>query len=108
MRNSLMLIGLAATAFAVPAGAQPYGPGPGPGFHGGGRNQVLCESYYDGNRRDFCPLRTRFGVRIVRQVSRQPCIEGRNWFIERGGVFVRGGCRAVFASNRPRFDPRPY
>jgi len=88
------LLTVFAAAAATPARAQYH-----PGF--GHRASVRCESHYGGNRREFCPLPTRFGVHLSQQISRQPCVQGRNWFIAPRGVFVRGGCRAVFASNRP-------
>jgi hypothetical protein len=70
---------------------------------------VRCESIRGTpDRRIFCPMPTRFGVRVVEQLSRTPCIQGRNFFVERGGVFVRGGCRAVFVPRRGGFGPRPY
>lgn len=71
--------------------------------HAGGWNEgqpgqagqsVRCESA-DGRERR-CTLDTRGGVRLVRQLSRTACIEGRNWGYDRGGVWVEGGCRADF------------
>lgn len=106
---SIVAVDALLTAFAAgattPARAQ-YHPGFG---HGA---SVRCESHYDGNRREFCPLPTRFGVHLSQQISRQPCVQGRNWFIAPRGVFVRGGCRAVFTANGPGgwhgHRPRPY
>ena len=99
-------------AAATPARAQYY--------DGGGHQQVRCESHVNGNRRVFCPVPGRGGVRIVQQLSRTPCLQGRTWFAAPHGVYVRGGCRAVFASgyghhgrppyphHRPRPEPREY
>ena len=59
-----------------------------------GGQSVRCESV-DGRVR-HCPLQTRGGVRLVRQLSRTACIEGSNWGHDRRGVWVEGGCRADF------------
>lgn len=67
------------------------------GNQGYGNNQVVrCESN-DGRNRT-CPMDTRGGVQMVRQLSRSACIEGRNWGANRGGVWVTDGCRADFRS----------
>jgi len=56
-------------------------------------DQITCESQ-QGNRQK-CP--TNGGeVRLVNQLSRDPCIEGQTWGADRDGVWVTGGCRAVF------------
>ncbi len=64
---------------------------------------VRCESV-DGRER-HCPVETRGGVRLVRQLSRTACIEGRNWGYDRQGVWVDGGCRADFETGGGQ-DPR--
>ena len=82
------------------------------GGGGGGRNDrapmpgvqsIRCESV-DGRQR-HCPIDTRGGVRLVRQLSRTACIEDRNWGHDRRGVWVQDGCRADFESG-DRHDPR--
>lgn len=71
-----------------------YGGGR-PGGHSGYGAQVLrCESP-DGRGRQ-CPVDPRGGVRLIRQLSRSPCVEGRSWGVYRGGVWVSHGCRAEF------------
>jgi hypothetical protein len=55
---------------------------------------VRCESK-DG-RAQQCPAVTRGGVRLVRQLSRTACIEGRNWGYDARAIWVEGGCRADF------------
>ncbi len=68
------------------------------GSNGYGNNQVVrCESN-DGRNRT-CPMDTRGGVQLVRQLSNTACIEGRNWGANRGGVWVTDGCRAEFRSS---------
>lgn len=58
------------------------------------RQALRCES--DEGRPRHCPADTRGGVRILRQLSRAPCIEGRSWGADRRGIWVEGGCRAEF------------
>ena len=37
------------------------------------------------------------GVRLVRQISRKPCVEGRTWGYTSTRIWVDDGCRAEFA-----------
>lgn len=83
---------LAGLAVVLPASAQETAPpmaAPG--------NQpatVRCES--NKGRPRTCPADTRGGVRLVRQLSRSPCIEGENWGVRDGEIWVKAGCRADF------------
>lgn len=57
---------------------------------------LTCESW--GNRLNYC--RARLGnarVELERQLSDTRCREGENWGWDGGGIWVRNGCRAVFA-----------
>lgn len=78
-----------------------YGGGNYGGNYGGdgyGNGQLVrCESN-DGRNRT-CPMDTRGGVQLVRQLSNRACIEGRNWGSTRGSVWVTDGCRADFRSS---------
>jgi hypothetical protein len=69
-----------------------------------------CES--NNNRTRYCNVDTRYGVQIVRQLSRDPCIEGRSWGMTQNSVWVARGCRAEFSSgnryNDERVDYRRY
>jgi len=40
------------------------------------------------------------GVRLVQQVSKTRCVEGRNWGWNRAGVWVNEGCEGVFRVSR--------
>ncbi|MEZ5439686.1 MAG: DUF3011 domain-containing protein [Lysobacteraceae bacterium] len=60
--------------------------------------EVTCESI--DNRRQECPLYGRGQVRLKEQLSRSDCREGRTWGADRDGVWVSGGCRAVFERRR--------
>lgn len=67
------------------------------------RDRVLtCESE-DGQRRE-CAADTRGRVRLLRQISRSACIEGRTWGARRGGVWVTDGCRGEFLMGSRRRD----
>jgi hypothetical protein len=55
---------------------------------------VRCESI--SGRDNYCPIDTRGGVFLQRQLSRSYCIEGDTWGSDRGGIWVRSGCRADF------------
>lgn len=67
------------------------------GWRGNNSGQLLrCES---GNGRyQECAMNVRGGVRLVRQLSGSPCVEGRSWGATRSGVWVDHGCRAQFAT----------
>ena len=78
----------------------------------GRSGSVVCESPRD--RHNRCPMDTRYGVRIVRQLSETRCREGHNWGAENGVVWVDHGCRAEFAPAQGRYGnghgnryPRP-
>ena len=65
---------------------------------GGGRDRVTCQSQKE--REQFCPAAIGGDVRVARQLSDTPCIEGRNWSWDRNGVRVFDGCRAEFTFRR--------
>lgn len=64
--------------------------------YGYGSRVFRCESH-DG-RYVACAANIRAGVRLVRQLSRASCIEGRSWGYQRTGIWVAQGCRAEFLS----------
>lgn len=80
-----------------------YGNRYGQGWNTG--RSVMCASY--GSRPNRCPMDTRYGVDLVRQISSKRCVEGRNWGVGNGDVWVDHGCRAEFVS-RSRNDARRY
>jgi hypothetical protein len=78
----------------------------GGGYYGGyGNDVVRCESR--DNRSRSCPMSVgrRDAIRLIRQLSDKPCIEGQTWGQTRSGVWVTQGCRAEFATTRR--DGRP-
>ena len=56
--------------------------------------RVRCEST-DGRPRE-CPVADVRAVRLLKQISRTPCEEGRNWGRRRDAIWVSQGCRAEF------------
>ena len=65
-----------------------------PGNVGYGQT-IRCES--KDNRRRHCSAQLgRSSVELARQLSRTPCVRGRNWGTDRSGIWVDGGCRAEF------------
>ena len=68
----------------------------------GAAQGVRCES--NDGRQEHCPVNTRGGVRVARQISRTTCIEGHNWRFDRNGIWVKEGCRADFEVGY-RHDP---
>ncbi len=62
--------------------------------------RLTCQS--DDYRYRMCQVDTGRGggVRIERQISNTACIEGRTWGWNRAGIWVSGGCAAVFRVDR--------
>lgn len=87
MRKLAFAMVLAAAAGAAPRPAQ-------------AQNVVTCESH--GGRRQTCSVDTRGGVRLVRRLSDNPCVQGRSWGTTSRGVWVDDGCRAQFAAGGGR------
>jgi hypothetical protein len=55
---------------------------------------VVCES--DSSRRTYCRADTRFGVQLMREMSRSNCVLNRTWGSDDNGIWVSNGCRAEF------------
>lgn len=63
---------------------------------------IRCRS--DNYEYQHCPTRQPGRVRLVQQISKSPCIEGRTWGYDRRGVWVNHGCAAEFRiTSRPRY-----
>ncbi|UNK50093.1 DUF3011 domain-containing protein [Lysobacter sp. S4-A87] len=80
------LVVLAASTVAMPVAAQ---------YNGGNTPTVRCDS--NDNHYRQCAADTRNGAQLLRQYSKNACVEGRTWGYDRNGVWVNGGCRAEFA-----------
>jgi Protein of unknown function (DUF3011) len=92
----LVLAGLWGLAAAPAAHAQ---------YYGGAGNVVRCESV--DFRDNYCPIDTRGGVRLLRQISRTACYEGETWGYDRRGVWVTNGCAADFEAAGGGYADRP-
>ncbi|MEO6065915.1 MAG: DUF3011 domain-containing protein [Lysobacterales bacterium] len=55
---------------------------------------VRCES--PRGALNECRVDARGGVRLLRQLSSNPCVAGRSWGQDRGVIWVSRGCRADF------------
>jgi hypothetical protein len=58
------------------------------------QQSVTCEANND--NRKYCGSYNPDQVRMDRQISGSPCIQGQTWGVDRQGLWVRQGCRAVF------------
>jgi hypothetical protein len=58
------------------------------------QQSVTCEANND--NRKYCGSYNPDQVRMDRQISGSPCIEGQTWGVDRQGLWVQQGCRAVF------------
>lgn len=90
-----------AAAVGTASLAQYDGWRPGPGWD---RDiEVRCGS--DDYRYKLCQVDTGRGSRVVvaKGISKTYCEEGRNWGWNRAGIWVDGGCEAVFRVTR-RWD----
>jgi hypothetical protein len=78
------------------------GDGGGWGWGHAEGNSIVCAS--ENFRYTLCAADTRGGVRLVNQISRAECVEGRSWGSDRRGIWVDQGCAGEFefgGSSRP-------
>jgi hypothetical protein len=59
---------------------------------------IKCEANND--NRKYCGSYRPDEVRMQQQISGSPCIEGQSWGVDRQGLWVERGCRAIFAIGR--------
>lgn len=69
-----------------------------------GGMRFRCES--DRTQQHYCQVDTEQGITLVKQLSKTPCMQGRNWDYDRHGVWVSHRCRAEFVTGKsiPRED----
>lgn len=60
----------------------------------GAQQSVTCEA--NNENRKYCGSYDPDQVRLERQISGSPCVEGQTWGVDRQGLWVQQGCRAVF------------
>src|SRR6478672_491831 len=87
MKRNLVLrfLGLAFVFLVVPA-------------FSAAQQSVTCEANND--NRKYCGSYDPDQVRMDRQISGSPCIQGQSWGVDRQGLWVERGCRAIFAIGR--------
>lgn len=56
---------------------------------------IRCES--QDKHRKRCEADTRYGAGLVRQLSQESCVQGRDWNYDSTGIWVDHGCRAEFS-----------
>src|SRR5215475_1078757 len=78
------------TAIAVQLTAT---PAPSPQYG----DEIKCESN-DGNRQ-YCGNYSRRQVAMQRQISQSACVYNQTWGVDRRGLWVDRGCRAIFSVN---------
>ncbi len=62
----------------------------------GGR-QVYDMNCFSNGRYQFCPVGGYLlNAFVLREYGRAACIQGRNWGIQRDGIWVDFGCQAMF------------
>ena len=60
----------------------------------------------DSRQQRYCKVDTRDGITLVKQLSRIPCMQGRNWDYDRHGVWVSHRCAGEFVTGK-QVDPAP-
>ncbi|WP_246197293.1 DUF3011 domain-containing protein [Pseudoxanthomonas sacheonensis] len=63
-----------------------------------GGMRFRCES--DRTQQHYCQVDTTEGITLVKQLSKIPCMQGRNWDYDRHGVWVSHRCRAEFVAGK--------
>lgn len=93
-------------AGSAPPPPPPHNTGPLPPPYRG--QMVVCKS--NGYQQAYCPIDTRGGVRLTRQLSGSACMRGRTWGVDRGGIWVDDGCQGEFMVGGgwdPGYQPLP-
>jgi hypothetical protein len=90
----LFLAALSFTFSSLAASLAHAAPQPGYGQPGYGQQTVNCSS--NNGKRNYCGNFGNRDIRLARQISGSPCIQGSTWGVDRGGLWVDQGCRADF------------
>jgi hypothetical protein len=85
-RGALALLGVLAVSASFVEGAEPAEPEP--------LTTVTCSSPLGG--RAYCPANTSMGIVLRRSTGDAPCLLGKTWGYDDGGVWVSDGCSAEF------------
>lgn len=69
-----------------------------PAASGASGMRFRCET--DSTQQHYCEVDTGEGITLVKQLSKVPCMQGRNWDYDRHGVWVSHRCRAEFVTGK--------
>ncbi|MGH8062613.1 MAG: DUF3011 domain-containing protein [Pseudoxanthomonas sp.] len=62
-----------------------------------------CET--DSSQQRYCKVDTSDGITLVKQLSKIPCMQGRNWDYDRHGVWVSHRCGGEFVTGKQAYQP---
>ncbi len=66
-------------------------------------NTVTCESRE--GQRQYCPANTSAGVALVRSTGTAPCLLGKTWGYDDGGIWTSDGCSGEFIAGQVAQEP---
>lgn len=96
----IILKGFAASLLMV---CSAYALGGSPATDVGGGMRFRCET--NSSQQRYCKVDTRDGVTLVKQLSKIPCMQGRNWDYDRHGVWVSHRCAGEFVTGKQADQP---
>jgi hypothetical protein len=64
---------------------------------------VVCESRE--GQRQYCPATTSAGVALVRSTGTAPCLLGKTWGYDDGGIWTSDGCGGEFIAGQVAQEP---
>ena len=68
-----------------------------------GGMRFRCET--DSSQQRYCKVDTSDGITLVKQLSKIPCLQGRNWDYDRHGVWVSHRCGGEFVTGKQADQP---
>jgi Protein of unknown function (DUF3011) len=66
-------------------------------------NTITCESRE--GERQYCPANTSAGVALVRSTGTAPCLLGKTWGYDDGGIWTSDGCSGEFIAGQVSQEP---
>ena len=67
------------------------------------QNTIVCESRE--GEREYCPATTSAGVALVRSTGTAPCLLGKSWGYDDGGIWTSDGCSGEFIAGPVTEEP---
>lgn len=88
-------------AYPSPEPVYPRYPAPAQSHRGDSSSEVVSCSSRD-QRRTYCQVQVshKDSVHLIGRESRASCLQGRDWGMDRGAIWVDNGCRATFRIER--------